>query len=232
MLGVDLYEVSVAAEVLRIPDSTLRWWLEGGERGGRLYAPVLRPEPTGSNVVTWGELVEAGYLAGYRKGLRVRLWRLRDFITLLREELGAPYPLATARPWVGPGRRLLLEAGERTGLELELRPGLIEPTTGQGVLAGIAERFLARVEFEPPDDPTGEAARLRPAGKDAPIVIDPYVRFGMPSVAGISTAVLAIKSKAGEPVEALADDYGLTIAQVVAALNYEETDWPLLLTAA
>jgi uncharacterized protein (DUF433 family) len=182
--------------------------------------------------VTWGELVEAGYLAGYRKQLRVKLWRLRDFIALLREQLQVPYPLATARPWVGPGRRLLLEAGARADLDLELRPGLIEPTTGQGVLTGIAERFLARVEFEPPDDPAGEAVRLRPAGKDVPIVIDPYVRFGMPSIGGISTSVLASKAKAGEPVEALADDYGLTIVEVAEAMSYEETDWPLQLTAA
>jgi hypothetical protein len=36
-----------AARQLRIPPSTLAHWLEGGERGGRWYEPVLRPEPTG-----------------------------------------------------------------------------------------------------------------------------------------------------------------------------------------
>lgn len=95
ILNRELYDVTVAAEVLRVPPSTLRWWLEGSERGRRRYLPVLRPEPTGSSVMTWGEVVEAGYLAGYRKGLRVRLWRLRELITLLREELGVPYPLAS-----------------------------------------------------------------------------------------------------------------------------------------
>lgn len=232
LLDRELYEASVAAHVLRVPESTLRWWLEGGERRGKPYSPVLRPEPTGSTVMTWGEVVEAGYLAGYRRGQRVKLWRLRDFITLLREEFEVPYPLATARPWVGPGRRLLMEAGERANLEPELRPGLIEPTTGQGLLAGIAEKFLARVEFEPPNVPEGIAARIRPMGKDAPIVIDPEVRFGMPNVHGISTTVLAEKVGADEPIEAIAESYGLSKSDVVAALSYEETDWPLLLTAA
>ncbi len=231
LLDAPLYEVSIASSVLRVPESTLRWWLEGGDRRGRAYAPVLRQTPTGSSVVTWGELVEAGYLAGYRKGLRVRLWRLREFVALLRDELGVPYPLATARPWVGPGRRLLLEAGARAGLADDLRP-LVEATSGQGLLTGIAERFLARVEFEPPDDPTGVVARLRPGGKGSPVVIDPEVRFGMPSVSGISTAVLAEKTGAGEPIEAVAAAYDLPVLDVVAAISYEQTDWPLQLTAA
>lgn len=232
LLDRELYEVSIAADVLRVPQSTLRWWLEGGERRGKFYPPVLRPEPTGSSVLTWGEVVEAGYLAGYRRKLRVKLWRLRDLVALLREELGTPYPLATARPWVGPGRRLLLEAVERVGLEPDYRPVLVEPTTGQAVLLPIAERFLARVDFEPPEDPEGIATRIRPMGKASSVVIDPDVRFGVPSIGGISTSVLAEKAKAGEPIEALADAYGLDQAAVIAALNYEDTEWPLLLTAA
>lgn len=231
LLDRELYDVSAAASVLRIPESTLRWWLEGGERRGKVYEPVLRRQATGSSVVTWGELIEAGYLAVYRKGLRVKLWRLRDFIAYLRDELDVPYPLATARPWVGPGRRLLVEAADQAGLDQELRP-LIEPATGQGVLTGIAERFLARVEFDPPGVPSGEAVRIHPAGRESPVVIDPEVRFGTATVHGISTAVLAEKAAAGEPVDALAAGYDLDVRAVVAALAYEDTDWPLLLTAA
>jgi uncharacterized protein (DUF433 family) len=232
MLDRELYDVTIASEVLRVPPSTLRWWLEGGVRRGRTYMPVLRPEPTGSAVLTWGELVEAGYLAGYRKAHRVRLWRLRDFIGQLREALGVPYPLATARPWVGPGPRLLLEASQVTHLDPELRPALEEASTGQLVMAGIAERFLARVEFEPPGRVEGEAARIRPIGNASPVVIDPTIHFGVATVSGISTSVLAEKVAAGEPVEAMADAYGLRVLDVVAAIDYEKIDWPLLLTAA
>lgn len=232
LLDRELYEVSVAADVLRVPPSTLRWWLEGGERRGKFYPPVLRPEPTGSNVLTWGEVVEAGYLAGYRRKLRVKLWRLRDLVALLRDEFDVPYPLATARPWVGPGRRLLLEAVEAVGLEPDLLPVLVDPTTGQTVLLPIAERFLARVEFEPPDGVDAVAARIRPMGKTSSVVIDPEIRFGVSTINGISTSVLAEKADAGEPIEALAGAYGLEKSDVVDALNYERTEWPLLLTAA
>jgi uncharacterized protein (DUF433 family) len=230
-LDRELYEVSVAADVLCVPQSTLRWWLDGGERSGRLYPPVLRAETTGSPVLTWGEVVEAGYLAGYRRALRVKLWRLRDFITTLREELDVKYPLATARPWVGPGRRLLIEAGMHAGLTPELMPALFEPATGQTALLPIAEHFLARVEFEG-QGPTASAARLRPLGSSSPVVIDPEVRFGVPSIKGVTTSVLAEKVDAGEPIEAIAAAYDLSKKDVIAALSYEDTDWPTVLTAA
>lgn len=54
--------VSEAARQLGIPPTTLRYWLEGTERDGRQYEPVLRAAPTGSPDVTWGEMVEARYL--------------------------------------------------------------------------------------------------------------------------------------------------------------------------
>ena len=56
-----------AARQLSIPPTTLINWLEGGERQGVRYDPVLRPEPTGSRDMTWGEVVEARYLRGYRQ---------------------------------------------------------------------------------------------------------------------------------------------------------------------
>lgn len=47
------------------PGTALRW-LEGYTRQGRFYEPVLREERSGSDVVTWGEMVEARLLAEAR----------------------------------------------------------------------------------------------------------------------------------------------------------------------
>ncbi len=50
-----------------------RAWLDGYERQGAQYAPVIRVEATGDDVVTWGEFVELGYLREYpRKGVPSR----------------------------------------------------------------------------------------------------------------------------------------------------------------
>ena len=66
---------------------------------------------------------------------------------------------------------------------------------------------------------------LRPAwsGKRKPVVIDPRVSFGRPTVAGsgISTAALVDRVDAGEDLQTLADDYRLSIGQVEDAVFYE-----------
>ena len=48
ILDRELYSEVEAAQLLRLAPSTLHWWLEGGERRGRAYRPVLRVEPTGA----------------------------------------------------------------------------------------------------------------------------------------------------------------------------------------
>ena len=223
VLDRELYDVQLAATVLQMPPSTLQWWLEGGRRHGKSYAPVIREEPTGDNVVTWGELVEARYLLGYRRDLGVRLPALRSWIALAREKLGVPYPLAHQRPWVGSGRRILTDAQMSAGLPEELW-AMWEAASGQILLTAPAESFLERVEFE-----RDEAVRIRPVGHQSPIVIDPLVRFGMATLKGIPTEAISEQVDGGDPIEVVADDFDLEVAEVVAALAYEK---PLTVVAA
>lgn len=91
-----------------------RAWLDGYVRRAVRYPPVIRPEPTGDHIVTWGEFVELGYLREYRrKG--VPLQRLRPVIDELGREFSTPYPLAVAKPFV-VGKDLVLEIQERNDL--------------------------------------------------------------------------------------------------------------------
>lgn len=100
-LDREVYSEADAAEILRVAPSTLHWWLEGRRQGSKVYAPVLRPEPTGFRSLTWAEFVEAALLRQYRREFQVRLQEIRDFIATLREKEGIPYPLrTTALGWV------------------------------------------------------------------------------------------------------------------------------------
>jgi len=221
LLDRELYDESLAARTLGVPQSTLHYWLEGGEQRGRRYEPVLRPVSTGSKAVTWGEFVEARYLREYRRTLGAPLANLRAFISYLRDELGVPYPLAHARPWVGPGRRLFVVAQEKSQLPPDLWAAVtpIEPHSGVTMLLPQAEQFLTRVQFD--DDENGTVVRLMPAGPTSPVVIDPEVRFGSPSVKGIPTEILAEQVEAGGLIESVANDFELELGTVIAALNYE-----------
>lgn len=57
------------------------------QRAGKTYPPVIRPERTGEEIVTWGEFIEARLLAEYRD----------EGVQKLREELNTRYPLASAK---------------------------------------------------------------------------------------------------------------------------------------
>ena len=114
ILDREMYTEAAAARLLRVAPSTLHWWLEG--RPPR-YRPVIRVEPTGSRNVTWAEFVEAGLLRSYRRDHDVPLKELRDFIDRLRDEFQVPYPLADRRPYVGPGRQLLIDLQGRSQLD-------------------------------------------------------------------------------------------------------------------
>jgi hypothetical protein len=64
-----MFTEAEAARLLRVPQSTLHYWLEGGVRRGKSYQPILRLEPTGTRTISWAEFVEAALLRGYRKHL-------------------------------------------------------------------------------------------------------------------------------------------------------------------
>lgn len=211
-----VYGLAEAAGLLGLRVDRTRAWLDGYERRGVRYPPVVRPEPTREDIVTWGEFVELGYLREYRrKG--VPLQQLRPVIEGLREEFGTPYPLATAKPFLY-GRELVLELQQRSDLPAALA---IVIRSGQTIaLAGETQRFLQKVEFHPPGD--GDARRLMPAGRASPVVIDPLVRFGRPNVNGVATERLWELYDAGEQIEQIAAGYDLTEELVRAAVAYEE----------
>ena len=210
-----VYSEAEAADILRVPRSTLHWWLEGRSDKGRSYLPVIRPEPTGAVGLTWGEFVEAALLCQYRRKLQVRLDEIRQFIRRLRDEEGVPYPLAHYRPWVGNGPRLLLRVQERSSLRGDL--WLVARTSDQPVLTPPAASFISRVDWQ--DD---LAAGWRPHDdQNSPVRCRPTHRFGRPAISGISTSAIFEHIYGGEDDEDVAAQFGLEVEDVGWARSYE-----------
>lgn len=212
ILDREVYTEAAAARLLRVAPSTLHWWLEG--RPPR-YRPVIRPEPTGSRSVTWAEFVEAGLLRSYRRDHDVPLRELRDFIDRLRQEFGVPYPLADRRPYIGPGRTLLIDLQNRSRLDPDFC--LVAVANGLAVLTAPGEEFFDRVDWSG-DQP----AAWRPHGDpDSPVRVNPLVRFGRPAIRGISTEAIAGELDGGASIEEVAEDYDLDVEAVRWAQSYE-----------
>ncbi len=211
VLEIVVYEAIEAARLLGLHVKTLRNWLEGYATKVKSYPPVLRQSAIGSDLVTWGEFVEAGFLTEYRKVHKIPLSQLREYVGYWRAKLGVPHPLAHRQPYVGPGPSLIDKTKEATGEWI-----LYRFQGGQMMLTPWAERFVEKVEFD-----CDVAQRYRPAGKHAPVVIDPRRSFGAPTVSAIRTEVLYEMFQAGDPVSALAETYELSVHDVEAAIRYE-----------
>src|SRR5258708_38068828 len=87
LLERPVYSLVQVDRLLALHTGTARRWLEGYERNGKADPPVVRPTPTGTDSVTWGELVETRFLAEYRdKG--VPIVHIRPAIAPLPEPFG------------------------------------------------------------------------------------------------------------------------------------------------
>lgn len=217
MTVVDLLErpthtMASTDHLLGLSAGTARRWIDGYQRKGVAYPPVVRLRRTGDDTVTWGEFVECRMLSGYRdRG--VPMVRMRPAIDLLRERLGTPYPLATSKPYVAD-RDLVLRAQVESGLDQKLY--LVVVRNDQLVLNDPANSFFEEVEWA---DEVAQA--VAPLGIDNVVRIDPQRGFGEPVVRNVRTSVLAELADAGHSVAELAEWYELAPDDVRAAVTYE-----------
>jgi len=216
LLEREMYSEAEASRLLRVSQGTLHYWLEGGVRGERTYEPIIREQATGLRSVTWAEFVEAGLLREYRRTHQIPMVQLRNFIGNLRQEFGVPYPLAHERPLVS-GRDLVEKAQTEAGLDGEFC--LVAVTNGQHILTGPGLDFVERVTWHQ-DIATGWRPHDDPR---SPVRIDPDVRFGRPSVSGISTEVIWEHEESGSEPKEIADEFNIALESVTWALAYEST---------
>jgi uncharacterized protein (DUF433 family) len=215
VLDRELYSIADAARLLRIPASTLAWWLDGGERQGRRYPPVLREELQPGSLVTWAEFVEARLLRGYRNA-GVPLQNIRPFIDSVRERLRTPYPLVHYKPYVDQ-KQLVYDLQRDTRLDPRLY--LVRPGEGDQLqFAPPVLDFLRVVDFDETHD---VASRIRPLGKDSRLAIDPDLRFGQPQIDGVRADAIAELAEA-ESVTAAAAEWGISEQDVWDALRWQE----------
>lgn len=212
------YGVTEAAHYLRMPPATLRAWVRGQHcttargRSG-FFRPVIQLTRAEHPLLSSVSLVEAHVLHAIRREHQIPLQKVRKALDYLATHLDAPHPLATQR-------------FETDGVDLFVEQyGHLVNISQSGRLAirALLEAHLRRIEW----DAKGVAARLYPRKREPTepkfVMIDPAVAFGRPVLAGsgIPTVIVAERYKAGEGIDALAEDYGRQRLDIEEAIRCE-----------
>lgn len=213
------YGLPEAARYLRMPVATLRSWTLGRyyptTKEERFFRPVIKIPKEGWPVLSFVNLVEAHVLDAIRREHEIPLYKVRVAVAFLRRHYASSHPLADHH-------------FETDGLDLFIdRAGLLINLTQSGQLAmrQLVQAYLKRIDR----DPRGVPLRLYPFTRkralEEPrsVVIDPFVSFGRPVLAGtgITTAIVAERFKAGEALEELARDYERSLLEIQEAIRCE-----------
>ncbi len=216
-LEMPLYTYADAARYLGLPNSTVAYWTRGGPTTGKMgqqefYEPVLSGHPDGG--LSFYNLVELHTLKALRRVHEISLKNIRSALSYAESTLGI--------------ERLLLSNELRTyGGEVFIK--YLEDTInlsrgGQMTLKDILERYLKRVERDDKFRPIKLYPDFEGIRDERPIVINPRVSFGKPTVngTGIHTAVIAHRIDAGEEIEVLAKDYAIPTQTIEEVVRYEK----------
>jgi len=215
---VAAYTVGEAARYLHLPRGTLLHWVAGQpyrtpdgkpHRRQRVIQPASNKPP----LLSFWNLVEAFVLSAIRRHHGVPLQKVRRAITFVQREMDLERPLIE-KDFLTNGVDLFVS--EYSRLINASRDGQVE-------MKDMLSASLERVER----DPKGLATKLFPWSREPreplEVEIDPRRAFGKLVVrgTGIPTRVIADRLLAGDTIEGLAFDYGLTMVQLSSALRWE-----------
>jgi uncharacterized protein (DUF433 family)/DNA-binding transcriptional MerR regulator len=216
-LGQGAYTIPDAAQILNIPQPTLRRWVAGYWRVSEAEKRRVFPAET---LALWGQgadrafnfytLIEVFVIARLREqGLTFRT--IRQARQELAQRLKTDYPFAS-HELLHDGKRLLIEMDDKTLLQLG--------TQGQTAFERIIGPFCKKLDF---CKETQLANRYWPMGKNSAVVVDPRHGFGRPTIAGTNIATETVHDlyRAGEGKETICDLYDLPLSHVDEALNFE-----------
>jgi uncharacterized protein (DUF433 family) len=224
--GTLLYGIGEAAGYLAIPPSTLTTWAYGYERrlagtgnaSARPIVTAVRPERTGGPAVPFIGLAEAYALAAFRRA-GVPMQRIRPAIDVLDRELGLEYALAS-RSLYTDGAEVLYDYAKDAGdtPEAESARELVVVRNNQRVFTEVVELYLQRIDFAA--DGYAQLIRL-PQYRVSEVTVDPDHGFGRPRFAHGGAAIGDVIDlfRAGEPVHAVAEEFGLSRDEVEDAIR-------------
>jgi uncharacterized protein (DUF433 family) len=159
------------------------------------------------------QLIEVAVVAAFRK-IGISLREIRDTREYAQKSLASEFPFSQYR-FKTDGKNLLMEYEQLVGKK-KGKGKLLAPAKGGQLGWSEIIKTLDGFEYE-----KELAVRWHVAGTGSPVIIDPRISFGAPTISGTPTWVITGRRDAGESIEDIAEDFGLKKADVKKALEFE-----------
>lgn len=202
-LSIPNYLIGEAARYTHVHPTTVTAWHKAEKK-------LLTAKDSGQRL-SYLQLIELAVVAAFRRG-GFKLPEIRAAREYIQKKFGSKYPFAEFK-FKRFGKSLFTEDSNMEA------PHRLLKANGGGQLAWdeLIGPVLEDFEYEH----EGIAVRWWLAGANSPIVIDPRLSFGAPSVRGTPTWIIKGRFDAGESDSAIADDFRLEVSEVRAALKFE-----------
>ena len=220
-LGRPSYSAAEAGRLAGLTAGRVRRWLRGYEysygNAVRGQPPVLQGSGTEDPYASFLDLVDLLFVKRFLDhGLSLQ--KVRRALDEARVVLGTKH--FARQTFFTDGGKIFLQLQEAALKEggdaiLELMSG------GQWVIAPVIRGLAQQIDF---DSTEGLARRWYPLGRNRPVVLDPMVSFGAPSIAGRGVKTINIHDlfiAEDESLTAVRTWWGLTDAEVQAAVDFE-----------
>lgn len=218
-VGVGLYSMADAAQLLKTPPRNLRRWLNGydykRDETVRHVPPLWTPDlpKFDDNIeLSFRDLIELRFVSAFLEN-GIGLKAVRNCLDYARQCIQTDRPFSSGR-FRTDGRTIFLESLAAAG-----EPKLLDLKAKQYVFKQVVEQSFKDLDLE------GDfVARWRPYRGKESIVVDPTRSFGQPVAAasGVPTVVLAEAVKAEGSVSLVAAMYEVDRSAVQDAVRFQE----------
>ena len=189
-LYLPAYRIAAAARYAETSPQTVSRWHHGSGAGA-----AGMPEREARAALSYLQLIEVAVVAAFRrKGVSLKAVRVaRKYAAQMFEK---EYPFAEVE-FARVGRELLLDLGD------------VLPDREKGTVVASQWGQRAWDEFLPEFDygEDGLAARWFVRGRDCPVLIDPRLSFGAPTVRGVPTWAIRGRRDAGETIDEIVEEF-------------------------
>lgn len=200
------YQIGEAARYAQISPQTVAAWHRANEK------PTLSLKEQRA-ALSYMQLIEVAVVAAFRRG-GILLKDIRAAREYASQVLRKEFPFSEYH-FKTDGKNLLIDYEQVAGKKKGEGKLLVANRRGQLAWRAIIGTLN---EFEYGD---GIAVRWHVAGKSSPVVIDPRIAFGAPTVAGTPTWIIKGRHDAGESDGDISEDFGISKSEVQKALEFE-----------